>query len=165
MFGRKEKPPAQAMSADKIETIVGATASFNGQLKSEGGIRIDGCFDGVVETAGNIIIGEGAKVNADLSARNISVGGLVRGNITASGRLEILSSGRVYGDIQVSSFLIDEGGVFRGQSLMQPADEPLMIEAPQPAYAPAIAPTSDAKPAAGGKPEKQRNNTPSGEPS
>ena len=114
MFGRKEKPPAQVMSADKIETIIGATASFNGQLKSEGGVRIDGAFDGVVETAGNVIIGEGAKVNADLTARNISVAGSVRGNITASGRLEILSTGRVYGDIQVSSFLIDEGGVFRG---------------------------------------------------
>ena len=147
------------MSADKIETIVGATASFNGQLKSEGGIRIDGCFDGVVETAGNIIIGEGAKVNADLSARNISVGGLVRGNITASGRLEILSSGRVYGDIQVSSFLIDEGGVFRGQSLMQPTDEPLMIEAPQPSYAGAAAPTEDSRSSGGGRADKQRNNT------
>ncbi|MFN8473188.1 MAG: polymer-forming cytoskeletal protein [Anaerolineae bacterium] len=159
MFGRKEKPPAQVMSADKIETIIGATASFNGQLKSEGGIRIDGAFDGVVETAGNIIIGEGAKVNADLAARNISVAGAVRGNIVASGRLEILSTGRVYGDIQVSSFLIDEGGVFRGQSLMQTADEPLMIEAPQPSYSAAIPPATDSKPASEPKPEKQRNTT------
>ena len=156
MFGRKEKPPAQVMSADKIETIIGATASFNGQLKSEGGVRIDGAFDGVVETAGNVIIGEGAKVNADLTARNISVAGSVRGNITASGRLEILSTGRVYGDIQVSSFLIDEGGVFRGQSLMQPTEEPLMIEAPQPGYGAAPA-AEDHKPAGGGRPDKQRN--------
>ncbi len=159
MFGRKEKPPAQVMSADKIETIVGATASFNGQLKSEGGIRIDGAFDGVVETAGNIIIGEGAKVNADLTARNISVAGAVRGNLTASGRLEILSTGRVYGDIQVSSFLIDEGGVFRGQSLMQTSDEPLMIEAPQPSYAAPAPPAPTPKTPGEGKSDKQRNNT------
>lgn len=133
MFGKKERPPAQATGADKIETTIGATTDFNGHLKSDGGIRIDGAFEGLVETAGNVIVGEGAKVLADVSARNISVAGTVKGNITASGRLEILSTGRVWGDIHVSSFLIDEGGVFRGQSLMQASDEPLLIEAPRPA--------------------------------
>ncbi len=142
MFGKKERPPAQATGADKIETIIGATTDFNGHLKSDGGVRIDGTFEGLVETAGNVIIGEGAKVLADVSARNVSVAGTVKGNITASGRLEILATGRVWGDIHVSSFLIDEGGVFRGQSLMQAADEPLLIEAPRGARDTAPAPQS-----------------------
>lgn len=132
MFGRKEKPPVKAVSADKIETIIGESADFNGHLKAEGGVRVDGAFEGLIETAGNVIIGEGAKVLADITARNVSVAGSVKGNIVANGRLEILATGRVWGDIQVTSFLIDEGGVFRGQSLMQSSDEPLMIEAPRP---------------------------------
>lgn len=130
MFGRKEKPPTHTVSAEKIETVIGPTADFNGHLKSDGGVRIDGAFEGLIETAGNVIIGEGAKVLADVTARNVSVAGSVKGNITANGRLEILATGRVWGDIQVASFLIDEGGVFRGQSLMQASDEPLLIDAP-----------------------------------
>lgn len=130
MFGRKEKPPMHSVSAEKIETVIGPTADFNGHLKSDGGVRIDGAFEGLIETAGNVIIGEGAKVLADVNAKNVSVAGSVKGNITANGRLEILSTGRVWGDIQVASFLIDEGGVFRGQSLMQSGDGPLMIDAP-----------------------------------
>lgn len=131
VFGRKEKPPIKAISADKIETIIGSSADINGHLKAEGGVRVDGAFEGLIETAGNVIIGEGAKVLADITARNVSVAGSVKGNIVANGRLEILTTGRVWGDIQVTSFLIDEGGVFRGQSLMQSTDEPLMIEAPR----------------------------------
>jgi len=77
---------------------------------------------------GNVIIGEAAKVVADITGRNISVAGAVRGNIKASGRLEILSTGQVWGDISVESFLIDEGGFFNGLSTMRGEMEPLLIE-------------------------------------
>lgn len=127
MFGRG-KP---AVPADKIENVIGASASFNGHLTADGGIRIDGTFQGVVETAGNVIVGQDGQVMADITARNVSVAGLVKGNITASGRLEILSTGRVLGDINVASLMIDQGGVFRGQSMMQVEGEPLLIEAPR----------------------------------
>ncbi len=150
MFGRKEKSPSFAVSADKIETTIGPTADFNGHLKSDAGIRIDGAFEGLIETTGNAIIGEGAKVLADISARNVSVAGTVKGNITASGRLEILSSGRVWGDIHVASFLIEEGGVFRGQSLMQAGDEQLLIDAPRMSGAPELE--------GGPRPEKTKAN-------
>jgi len=127
VFGRK-KP---AVPADKIENVIGASASFNGHLAADGGIRIDGEFEGVVETAGNVIIGPDARVTAEITARNVSVAGFVKGNITASGRLEILSTGRVWGDIAVASLLIDEGGIFRGQSMMETGDEPVLIEGPK----------------------------------
>jgi cytoskeletal protein CcmA (bactofilin family) len=94
-------------------------------------VRIDGLYEGSVETAGNVIIGEGAKVVADITAENVSVSGAVKGSITARGRLEILSTGRVWADIAVTSFLIDEGGFFRGKSIMSSGPEP-SLEAPQP---------------------------------
>lgn len=127
MFGRSRP----AVPADKIENVIGASASFDGHLTADGGIRIDGAFEGVLDTAGNVIIGQGGKVQADITARDVSVAGLVKGNVTASGRLEILSTGRVWGDIAVASLLIEEGGMFRGQSLMQAGEEPLLIEAPK----------------------------------
>ncbi|MFQ6000484.1 MAG: polymer-forming cytoskeletal protein [Anaerolineae bacterium] len=123
----REKSGGSPIS-DRIENIIGPTASFSGDLKCDGGVRIDGVFKGSVETMGNVIIGEAAKVVADITGRNISVAGAVRGNIKASGRLEILSTGQVWGDISVESFLIDEGGFFNGLSTMQGEMEPLLME-------------------------------------
>jgi len=126
---RKRKKPVLAASS-KIENIIGPSASFNGHLKADGGVRIDGVFEGEIETAGNVIIGERAKVIADITANNVSVAGAVKGNINAIGRLEILATGRVWGDISVSSFLIDEGGFFCGQSAMRGDVEPPLSQAP-----------------------------------
>ena len=68
---------------------------------------------------------------ADIIAENVSVSGAVKGSITARGRLEILASGRVWADLAVTSFLIDEGGFFRGGIIMSGEPEP-SLEAPQP---------------------------------
>jgi len=125
----REKSEGSPIS-DRIENIIGPTASFNGDLKCDGGVRVDGVLRGNVETTGNVIIGEAAKVVADITGRNVSVAGAVRGNIKASGRLEILSTGQVWGDISVESFLIDEGGFFSGLSTMRGEMEPLLMEEP-----------------------------------
>jgi cytoskeletal protein CcmA (bactofilin family) len=114
-------------ASDRIENVVGPTATFVGELRCDGGVRIDGVFQGHLETMGNVIVGETAKVAADIVGRNISISGAVKGNISASGRLEILSTGLVWGDIDVASFLIDEGGVFSGRSEMPVEFEPLML--------------------------------------
>ena len=115
MFKKTQTP---GVLGGKIDNLLGPNTSFNGTLKSDGNLRIDGLCQGRIETAGNVIIGPSAKVLADIVANTVQVWGAVRGNITAHGRLEILPTGRVWGDIRVSSLLIDEGGVFRGQCLM-----------------------------------------------
>ena len=123
MFGRNTKRPP----IEKIETVIGPNTNFDGHLKSDGSVRIDGiCEGGVIETVGNVIVGPDAMVAADLVARNVSVSGAVTGKIRASGRLEILSTGRVWGDVEVGSFLLDEEGYFRGQMVMKegPAKPP-----------------------------------------
>jgi cytoskeletal protein CcmA (bactofilin family) len=127
VFGKRK-----SHSVDKIEAVIGPAASFNGHLKCDSSVRIDGLCEGTIETAGNVIIGEGAKVIADIIAENVSVSGAVKGNITARSRLEILPTGRVWADITVTSFLIDEEGFFRGEITMSGEPEPSLIEAPQP---------------------------------
>jgi cytoskeletal protein CcmA (bactofilin family) len=116
VFGSNSKRPPM----EKIETVIGPNTNFNGQMKCDGSVRIDGvCEGGRIETVGNIIVGPDAMVAADLVARNVSVSGSVSGKILASGRLEILSTGRVWGDVEVGSFLLDEEGYFRGQMVMK----------------------------------------------
>jgi cytoskeletal protein CcmA (bactofilin family) len=114
----------------KIETIIGPNANFKGAVQSDGGMRIDGIFEGTIELAGNLVIGETGKVIADIKAQNVSVSGAIKGTINTTGRLEILSSGKVWADIAVTSFLIDEGGFFRGQSVMQGEPDFPMLEPP-----------------------------------
>jgi len=107
------------MTGGKIANILGPNTTYQGMLKSDGNIRIDGVYEkGFIETAGNVIIGPSAKVLADIVANCIQVCGVVRGNITARGRLEILADGRVWGDVHVASLLIDEGGMFQGRVVM-----------------------------------------------
>lgn len=124
---RREKRPQKGV----VETVIGPTTSFRGHLRCDGGVRIDGLFEGTIETTGNVVIGEKAKVLADIVAQNVSISGAVKGNITAR-RVELLSTGHIWGDIKVASFLMDEGGFIRGQILMQTEKEPPLLEAPQP---------------------------------
>ena len=114
----------------KIETVLGPTCNFKGTVQSDGGLRIDGVFEGNIQIAGNLIIGETGKVIAEINAQNVSVAGALKGTVKAPGRLEILQTGRVWGDISVASFLIDEGGFFRGQSVMPGEPDMPMLEAP-----------------------------------
>jgi cytoskeletal protein CcmA (bactofilin family) len=140
VFGNSSKKPP----IEKIETVIGPNTNFDGHLKCDGSVRIDGvCEGGCIETVGNILVGPNAMVAADLIARNVSVSGAVSGKIHASGRLEILSTGRVWGDVEVGSFLLDEEGYFRGQMVMKeepskppqltrhnPADKPASSQNP-----------------------------------
>ncbi|MFQ5812536.1 MAG: polymer-forming cytoskeletal protein [Anaerolineae bacterium] len=120
-------PPGQ------VETVVGPTTNFKGTVQNDGGLRVDGVFEGMVETGGNLIVGEEAKVMADIVAYNVSVAGSIKGNIKAN-RVEVLSTGRVWGDIAVKSFLVDEGGFIRGEIIMEGAEfKPPLTKAPEPA--------------------------------
>jgi len=133
VFRRKSGKPnikAQLPPVEKIETVIGPTASFQGEIRSDGSIRIDGIYDGSIETAGNLIIGEQAKIMANISAHNVSVAGAVKGDIQAN-RVEVLETGRIWGDLTVNAFTLDDGGFVSGQVSMHTDLSPPMLEAPK----------------------------------
>ena len=147
MFGREKTQAPPVAPVSKIETIVGPNAYFRGDIQSDGGIRIDGIFEGTIDITGNLVIGEGAKIIADIKANNISISGAVKGNITGN-RVEILETGRVWGDLTIKSLLLNEGAYLRGQTTMQGDIEPPLIEPPRPrpAAEPASATIVDVEP-------------------
>jgi len=137
VFGKKEKPaPASKIPlpvsapATKIETVIGPNAHFRGDVQTDGGMRIDGIFEGNIDVTGNLVIGEAAKVIAEITANNISISGAVKGNIAAN-RVEILETGRVWGDLVINSLLLNEGAYLRGQTTMHGDIEPPLIEPPK----------------------------------
>ncbi|AFV10290.1 hypothetical protein Tph_c00400 [Thermacetogenium phaeum DSM 12270] len=103
---------------ESAETILGRGASFEGTLETEGSVRIDGRFRGAVRSAGDVVIGEGAAVEAELKGRNVLIAGLVRGNVDAEAKLEITPKGKLYGNFQASRLLVEEGALIRGECLM-----------------------------------------------
>lgn len=134
MFGRGEKddkaPVHRKAGLAEIETVIGANAYFRGDIQSDGSARIEGVFEGTIDVTGNLIVGEGAKVVANIKANNISVSGAVKGDISGN-KVEILDKGRVWGNLKVSSLLLNEGAYLRGQTTMTGDLEPPMIEPPK----------------------------------
>lgn len=124
---RKEQP--LVANSGNLDTVLGASANVKGVLKSDGNIRVDGILQGRIETAGNVVIGPSAKVVADVCANSVQVWGHVQGNIQAEGRLEILATGRVFGELSVSALMIEKGGLFRGQCYMSGQDVDLLEDA------------------------------------
>lgn len=110
-----------------VETIVGPNTHIKGEIQGDGGLRIEGIVEGNIETTGNLVISESAKVLAEVKAKNVSIAGAVRGNITAN-RVEILDTGRVWGDLTIKSLLINEGAYLRGQTYMPKDLKPPQIE-------------------------------------
>jgi cytoskeletal protein CcmA (bactofilin family) len=117
-MGWGSKRTGSSLATDDIENVLGKSCRVQGDLKAEGAFRIDGVVDGSVESVGPVIIGESGTVNGDVRGREVVVAGHVRGNVTASGHLDIVASGRIEGDIDASSVRIETGGVFRGTSRM-----------------------------------------------
>lgn len=106
-----------------FETIIGPSVKLEGNLIGEGNISIHGCVSGKIETKGNLLVGDSAKIKAEINAANISIAGLVEGNITSAQKLEIIENGKVIGDISSQMLSIAPGALFSGQSNMHNNDE------------------------------------------
>ena len=109
---------------DKVDTLIGNKTVFEGKLNVYGGIRIDGAVKGEIECQGILVVGNGGKIEANIIADSAIIGGEVIGNITAKNRLEIISKGKVRGDIASSHLIINDGVIFDGSCHML-SDEPV----------------------------------------
>jgi cytoskeletal protein CcmA (bactofilin family) len=103
---------------EKITTTLGKETSFNGVLRFKESLKIDGTFEGKIESPGFLYIENGATVKADIKVGSVVVGGVVRGNIEASERLEMLTTGKVFGNIRTAKLNIADGVVFEGKCEM-----------------------------------------------
>ena len=104
-----------------VNSIIGEGASFNGEFRLSGLIRIDGHFRGLIETDGKVLIGKTGFVDTDIKARIIVAGGEIRGNIYASERIILLSTCKLFGDVVTPRLIIEEGVLFQGKCTINPA--------------------------------------------
>lgn len=119
MFKRTQPEPTPIASIERITSVLGNGIIWNGKIHGEGGVRIEGSFEGEILLKGMLVVGETGKVNCpDLRASTVIVAGNLKGNITAE-KLEIRSTGRVWGDVTVMAFASEEGAFLRGQVKME----------------------------------------------
>jgi cytoskeletal protein CcmA (bactofilin family) len=103
---------------ERITTTLGTGTKFNGTMRFSKSLKIDGKFEGKIESEGFLYIEEGADVRADIKVGSIVVGGTVRGDIYAKDKLEMLSTGQVFGNVQTAKLKIADGVVFEGKCQM-----------------------------------------------
>ena len=110
-----------AFNKKKVEEkILDVDAAMQGTLsfKDPVNLRINGKFEGNLDTRGNLTIGQTANVIADIVGDNIIVGGRVKGKITAKQRLTLLPSAVVEGEIFPAKLNVTEGAILDGTCLM-----------------------------------------------
>lgn len=117
-----KKPPIET-PPDKVNLVIGKDTYFKGSIKAKGLIRIDGEMEGEIDTQGDVIIGEGGRVNLDLKARHVAIAGRFEGNLEAVGKLEIRSSGIVVGSVKTNALVVDDGAIFSGNLEMKEKDQ------------------------------------------
>jgi cytoskeletal protein CcmA (bactofilin family) len=130
----------------EITTLLGRGAAFDGRLRFEGTVRIDGKFKGEVFSAGTLVIGEEAHVEAKIEVGEVIVRGTIVGDINAARSIEIQASGRVRGDLITPTLQIDKGAIFDGRATMESTAPTPPRAYERPASQPAAANPTPAKP-------------------
>jgi cytoskeletal protein CcmA (bactofilin family) len=156
MFRRKPNAPQVAAPppTERITSVVADGINLRGAITGSGGVRIEGAYEGDIELDGLLVIGQTGRVTCpQLRARHVIVAGALRGDILAE-KVEIRSSGRVWGDVVTVAMSTEEGAFLRGQIRMEEKVD-LGMARPAPVVAEGTQ-TSAEKPAAPKAPRKPR---------
>ena len=120
---RQERGPERSRRGTRMAengevTIVGAGARLEGTVVSAGNLRIDGQIKGQINADGDVTLSPQSQVEADIRAQNVSVAGRFKGNIIVKGKAHLARGGRIDGNITSKTLVVEEGGTFHGQSIM-----------------------------------------------
>jgi cytoskeletal protein CcmA (bactofilin family) len=132
---RRDDPTA---SAEPGDLLLGAGAEFEGRLTFRGTVRIDARLKGAIETDGVLIVGEHARIDADITCGTVVVHGVVNGNIRATSAIELRRTARVHGDVDSPSLSAEQGALLHGGVRMTAQERAAAHPEPPPARLPAL---------------------------
>ena len=117
------RPQINPESYRQGATTVGKDTSFNGTLKSEGNLYIEGNFDGELEARSTIFIAGGARVKASVRAADVIIAGTFDGAADASARFHAMPTARVTGEINTAILVVEQGSQINCRFAMKPRGE------------------------------------------
>jgi cytoskeletal protein CcmA (bactofilin family) len=112
------------ITEDSLNTILGKGASFNGKLHIEGGLRVDGDFDGELDASGTLVVGKDGVLKGDFKAKDAVIGGKLIGNLTAQQKIELQAGAHVEGDLRCKGIVIEHDVYFDGTCKMGEGEKP-----------------------------------------
>ena len=115
---------ADPLGLDPKATVLARDDALTGKLVLKGPGQVLGNFTGQIECDSDLLVGPDAVVEADIKGARITISGLMRGNVIASNRLKITSTGRLEGDATVGALVVQEGGVHYGVIRVHPEGIP-----------------------------------------
>ncbi|MBT9556725.1 MAG: polymer-forming cytoskeletal protein [Myxococcales bacterium] len=116
-----EKVP-MANPSHEVNALLGRGSEFEGKLTFEGTVRIDGKFTGEIFSNDTLIIGEGARVKAEIDVANVIIYGDLIGNVRSKTSVELHAPARLKGNITAPALVVDQGVVFDGSCNMTTSD-------------------------------------------
>jgi cytoskeletal protein CcmA (bactofilin family) len=115
MFERKKSHPPQK----RLDSLIGAGTTVQGDILFTGGLRIDGIVNGKVATvdnqSGTLVISEQARVEGEVRVSHVVINGAVTGPVNAKDYLELQAKARVQGDVQYRSLEMHVGAIVQGK--------------------------------------------------
>lgn len=112
---------------EDTKAFLGKGAEFIGKLIFKGNVRIDGDFQGEIYGQGSVDVGQGALVKANIVVDSVYIGGEVQGSIEVKEKINIHSTGKLFGDVRTPVFILEEGALFDGRSHMSESKEQNII--------------------------------------
>lgn len=101
------------------DTTIAAGLIIDGNLQSDGSVRIDGTVAGRVDGKGLVELGPGSTVSADVTGQRVSVAGAIAGNVEATERVDLLAGAKLTGNVRAPRLTIADGASFRGKVDME----------------------------------------------
>ena len=134
MLKRDELSSVPSSSGD-LNALLGRGSEFEGKLTFEGTVRIDGKFTGTIVTNDVLVIGEGAKVSAEINCGTVIVHGEINGNVKAKTAVELHHPARMRGNVETPSLMVEKGVIFEGQTKMDGVEKAKASPSPAPVQA------------------------------
>jgi cytoskeletal protein CcmA (bactofilin family) len=127
MFERKKSPPQK-----RIDSLIGAGTTVDGDVTFSGGLRVDGVVHGKVAAADNqpatLVVSEEAKIDGEVHVSHVVINGAVSGPVTANDYLELQAKARVNGDVVYRTLEMHVGAVVQGKMLHSEQESAAVVE-------------------------------------
>lgn len=95
-------------------SIIGPEMKVQGDLVTDGTVRVEGRIEGNVEAGKAVVVGRGGEVHGDVRTQDAVVSGRVLGGLTAASRLEVQATARIDGEVHARRLQLEEGAMLNG---------------------------------------------------
>ena len=109
---------SDALEDEDFDTILSSDIDFSGTLRFEKPFLIRGRLSGEIIARGLLVVDEGAVVEANINASRVIVRGSVKGNVTATEKVDVTVSGKLMGNVTAPEIFMETGCVFNGRCTM-----------------------------------------------